>query len=377
MEQKAKEKCPSCGQEMNDKAKAKKLKIENLKELYKHYYEGKDYHLKRFWENSIFVWTFLMVCFTAYGFLISKFLEGKFCDESKNLFPILSSFICIIACTLSLLWLWMAKGSKAWYEVYENAIWNMESLRNVFSFEHESLIHNYWSLKTDKDFNNKTFFEKIFSVRGFSPSKIVILIGWLLVIFWICAFVFGILIYFNICCLNIFVTCIISFMIIFIFFKTVKDKIKSSSLRDYSDEILFNRIKSDKFIRKMGIYFEVNDNQVKFYTKSEKQKKQIISHYNDSPSNDIQNWLHFERGVINGYYDKFLNISTEQSELISEKFQIDTKFVKVFNKTVFVNFEGSDYEKDNLKIAKIVNELLKEKDFDTIKVNYNLITNLD
>ena len=172
------QKCPLCGQDLTDTARAGKARIENLKELYKKYYEGRDYHLKRFWENSIFVWTFLMVCFTAYGILVSKFLDVKLHSDIKPYFPILSSFVCGVGFVLSVFWYKMAKASKVWYEVYENVIWEMESFNNEFHYDDKYLIHNYWSSKEGSKIS--------------SPSKIVIAIGALLIAFWISALIIGI-----------------------------------------------------------------------------------------------------------------------------------------------------------------------------------------
>lgn len=224
------DKCPLCGQEMNDKAKAKKVKIENLKDLYNKYYEGKEYHLKRFWENSIFVWTFLMVCFTAYGLLMNKFLDKDIHCEVKPYFPIISSFICTIGIILSILWYKMTKASKAWFEVYENVIWELESLNNEFGYDSKYLIHNYWNTKDGE--------------RISSPSKIVIAIGALLIGFWIIALCFGICVsakIFEDKTMTILSLCGLTLLCLFGYIGAID--IKSSTIRDKDSEKTFCEIK--------------------------------------------------------------------------------------------------------------------------------------
>lgn len=240
MSEEKNDKCPLCEQELNDTAKAAKVNKENLKSLYNKYYEGRDYHLKRFWENSIFVWTFLMVCFTAYGLLMNKYLDEQFHDEVKNLFPIYSSFICVIGFILSVLWYKMAKASKAWYEVYESAIWEMESLNNEFGYESKYLIHNFWDTKDGETIC--------------SPSKIVIAIGALLMSFWIIAFIFGIWICnFNFEDYYATVSVLFGFITLCIFFICEVFCLQSSTLRDEKSKKAFRIVKD-----------ELNKAQIKF-----------------------------------------------------------------------------------------------------------------
>jgi len=182
MEQKAKEKCPLCGQEMDDKATKEKVKIENLKELYKRYCTCRDAELDRFWKNSVFVWVFLALCFTAFGKVLLDYLEiiDQNNDAEKEKKIIMLAVISYCGFFMSTIWTWMARGLKAWYEVYESAIWDMESNKNVFGFDRNYTIENYWSVKANgiKSFNSDSY----------SPSKIVILIGYLLSFIWFIAY---------------------------------------------------------------------------------------------------------------------------------------------------------------------------------------------
>ena len=77
MSEEEKDKCPLCGQEMDERAIGEKTRIEKLKELYCRYNQCRDAELDRFWKNSVFVWTFLLICFSAYGFLLSRYINNS------------------------------------------------------------------------------------------------------------------------------------------------------------------------------------------------------------------------------------------------------------------------------------------------------------
>jgi len=126
--------------EQNDKS------LDNLKDLYKRYCDCRDQELKRFWEDSKYIWIFMSVCFTAYGFLMAKLLESK-CGIN-HYYYVYSIFISIVGLILSYLWFKMAKTLKYWYEVFEIAIWEMESYNNVFKYESKYLI----LLMSDKNY---------------------------------------------------------------------------------------------------------------------------------------------------------------------------------------------------------------------------------
>lgn len=153
--------------------------------LYKRYCTCRDQELDRFWKNSVFVWCFLLLCFGAFGIIMTDYVstipEGnsKIYIEKEQCMKLLS-VISFFGFLISNIWVWMARGLKAWYEVYESAIWDMESKHNVFEFKRNYTIENYWGLKTNG--------YSSFSSDRLSPSKIVILIGHLLRIIWFIAY---------------------------------------------------------------------------------------------------------------------------------------------------------------------------------------------
>jgi len=180
--------------EQNDKS------LDNLKDLYKRYCECRDQELDWFWKNSTFVWIFLAICFGAFGQVILKYFDLKTADSNnifdlKKTYEVLLSFISFIGLLCSFIWVWMARGMKAWFEVFEMAIWQMDR-DNVFKLPNENTynIENFWRIKDSRFVWQKAFF----GAESNSPSKIVILIGRLLCLVWFFAFLWALMSIFNI-----------------------------------------------------------------------------------------------------------------------------------------------------------------------------------
>lgn len=290
MSEKKTEKCPLCRQEMTDNAIANKAKIENLKELYKRYNDERDYHLKRFWENSIFIWTFLMVCFTAYGLLMNKFLDKNLHDDVSSIFPFLNSFICVIGFILSFFWYKMAKASKAWYEVFENAIWEMESLNNEFKYEDKYLIYNFWATKNGENVC--------------SPSKIVIAIGAVLISFWVIALVFGIIVFNDKLKENTTtISILLTIIIIIVCFICQVFFLKSSTLRNENSQKVFSNIKEE--LTKLNIQYK--------YIEVKNPKKHAKSKI----------WL-----VLDKSYENNVNIINLKTKYVSMDYEVDILYTE-------------------------------------------------
>lgn len=154
-----------------------------LEKQYERYNKCRDQELEKFWKNSTFVWCFLLLCFGAFGKILLDYLDllesNKDAAKSDRCL-ILLAVISYCGFFMSRIWTWMARGLKAWYEVYEDAIWDIESAKNVFNFDRKYTIENYWYIKTEGfSFSNS---DRI------SPSRIVVMIGHLLSVVWLFAF---------------------------------------------------------------------------------------------------------------------------------------------------------------------------------------------
>lgn len=172
-------------------------KCRKLNAVYERLQKNRELEIKNLWQRSIFLATFLVLCYTAYGALIGNMLNQclnaeKICQY--NIVVILTSFAGII---ISVLWICMAKGSKAWQEVYEEAIKTYESeyFINIPDKYHSD------NLKGDPGKRDRC----LLSAKGgpFSPSKINIVIGQISFLIWICIAIVHFVYLILTCCQNI------------------------------------------------------------------------------------------------------------------------------------------------------------------------------
>src|SRR5690554_1974047 len=144
------------------------------------------------WQRSAFLGTFLVLGYTGYGFLVDKIVSVPASNvlvgsELKAVLNIsvpdtttLHFLACALACVnmiFSVLWIAMAKGSKAWYEAYENAIQDMELKVDKSYSEVRKSICLKFAQKNDCLFSTKA--------GGYSPSKINITIGQISLVLWL------------------------------------------------------------------------------------------------------------------------------------------------------------------------------------------------
>lgn len=121
-----------------------------------------------------FLTAILVSLFPAYGSVVAKLLE----TPCKNI-QLLSIVCCLIALagiSFSIIWIMMAKGSKAWYEIYEKKICKIE--------KEELKIPKCYQMGKDialKDINSCLFSTK---AGKYSVSKLNILIGIVLLVIW-------------------------------------------------------------------------------------------------------------------------------------------------------------------------------------------------
>jgi len=146
-------------------------------------YQCRDFELSHFWQKSVFVFSIFIVCFTGYGGLVSAAIDP---ENKKSLFYIYQ-YMCgvsLLGIITSILWIYMMKGSKAWYEVYEKSIYAIEC--EIFKDSNKKYIEGEFAKRMSKNFNNNFFDNKS---GAFSPSKINMVIGWIMLIVWcICGF---------------------------------------------------------------------------------------------------------------------------------------------------------------------------------------------
>ena len=146
-----------------------------LKEIRDTYYSLRNFEISNLWQRSVFLSAILVLFYSGYGYLVSKSLD----EEVKN--PLLLHELCcaiaLLAIVFSIIWIMMAKGSKAWYEVYEKKICEIEESKELKITED----HRMGSKCTPWELD-----QCLFSNHGgrYSVSKLNILIGKVLLINW-------------------------------------------------------------------------------------------------------------------------------------------------------------------------------------------------
>lgn len=97
----------------------------DYQELRKTFYECKNFEINNLWQKSVLLTAFIVLTFTIYATILSKLFDiNDF--PNKILIHEICSGISLIGLIFAIIWIMMGKGSKAWYELYENAICTIE-----------------------------------------------------------------------------------------------------------------------------------------------------------------------------------------------------------------------------------------------------------
>ena len=158
----------------------------DIKDIHETFWRCRDFEIGHLWQRSIFLTAFLVLAFTAYGTVVSKLIDTlSKTDSSFLILNIISYVLALLGVVLSILWIKMGKGSKAWYEVYESAIGAIEKdkeyttkeARQIGGFGYNSLP-GYRDVELDNS---------LFSVKAgeYSVSKINIGIGQVFLVLWL------------------------------------------------------------------------------------------------------------------------------------------------------------------------------------------------
>lgn len=166
---------------MSSKKNKNKYQKEDLINTLNKLYRCRDLEISNLWQRSIFLSVFLILCFTAYGYLMLDLVKVNYNANILNKYNITCLLLSSVSIIFSVIWILMAKASKAWYEVYESAI-------SKFEYQHFKKINlPYENIMGEMIFQKDQRNDSIFSTKGgaFSPSKINIAIGQISLIIWI------------------------------------------------------------------------------------------------------------------------------------------------------------------------------------------------
>lgn len=94
----------------------------SYRDVYNQLWSNRGFEIKHVWQRAIFLTAFLIACFAGYGGLVVSVITTSKPVISLVTVNGIAFAIAFVGLIISLLWIMMAKGSKMWYENYENAI---------------------------------------------------------------------------------------------------------------------------------------------------------------------------------------------------------------------------------------------------------------
>ena len=160
----------------------------SLRDMYMRLCACRDFEIKLQWERAVFLTAFLIACFAGYGSFMLSVHQHGYGSLSSLLVKCIPIAITFVGIVLSLFWILMAKGSKAWYEHYEQAIAAFAKEHTPAGVFEYMLAHQWYSLS---DIKRNPMSNGILNFKGgcYSVSKIVIAIGVGSLIIWSMLFV--------------------------------------------------------------------------------------------------------------------------------------------------------------------------------------------
>lgn len=144
----------------------------------------RDMEIELVWKRAVFMTAFLIACFAGYGGLIVAALSRSYSDRAFFFVTVAACFLATMGFAMSVIWIMMCKGSKAWYEHYENAI--EAHARENFECKYGNLLaHDWRDLASDKQ--SREMSKCLLSTQGggYSVSRLAIVIGQLAAIIWV------------------------------------------------------------------------------------------------------------------------------------------------------------------------------------------------
>jgi len=155
------------------------------REIYKGLWQCRDFEIDHVWQRAVFLSAFLLACYAGYGSAIIAFCTANDVRIPFQLANVMLFAIAYIGLILSLVWIMMAKGSKAWYEHYEAAIKAFEN-NHINAFENNCHARVQTADETLVGFEVPSTSSWLWNTQGgaYSVAKINIVIGHVSALIW-------------------------------------------------------------------------------------------------------------------------------------------------------------------------------------------------
>jgi len=148
----------------------------SAKDIYDRMWRCRDFEIRLVWTRATFMTAFLFGCFVAYGNVASRlWCHNRYLWQSQ--LNGVAACVAAIAFSLSVMWIAMAKGSKAWYEVYESAIKAFGKLSSISDASINHVVAGDWWCSPG--YEQKSFSWWRFKGDAISVSRVIIAIGYL------------------------------------------------------------------------------------------------------------------------------------------------------------------------------------------------------
>lgn len=151
-------------------------------DVYNRLWDCRKLEIELVWKRAAFISAFVISCFTAYGFVLSKILSDGIGRSAIDNF--LAMAVAGFGFLLASLWVAMAKGSKAWQEVYEQALiaWGQAYCKCGIKNWEAIVAGKWWMIP---DYENRE--RKWWGMCGgdFSVSAINVLLGFVFTVVWV------------------------------------------------------------------------------------------------------------------------------------------------------------------------------------------------
>lgn len=168
------------GSDLNNKGPQDSNAV-SLKELRENFYKLRDLEIQNLWQRASIFAGLIGLFFAGYGYILVDKLRGTF--YLKDIFlHILCCGIAILAIIFSVIWIKMAKGAKAWFEVQERNITEIETEAEL-EIPQKYQMGNLSYPGRESEPSNCIFST---SCGAFSVSKLNIIFGQVLLVIWSC-----------------------------------------------------------------------------------------------------------------------------------------------------------------------------------------------